>query len=82
MTLDQQLLTDVHALPPEQQAEVADFAAFLRYRLETAHPLQPIGASLQPLPLLTGSVSSGWNDAVCEPERARLPRRGRFSSAL
>jgi hypothetical protein len=31
MTLEQQLLMDLHALPPEQQAEVADFAAVRRH---------------------------------------------------
>lgn len=68
MTLEQQLLTDLHLLPPEQQAEVADFAAFLRYRLEAARPPGSTATGLQPLPVLKGSVPPGWKDAVYGPD--------------
>jgi hypothetical protein len=68
MTLEQQLLMDLHALPPEQQAEVADFAAFLRYRRTTARVPQSTGEGLQPLPVLNGSVPGGWKDAIYDPE--------------
>jgi hypothetical protein len=68
MTLEQRLLTDLHALPPEQQVEVADFAAFLRHRVELARPSESPDIGLQPLPVLKGSMPTGWKDAVYEPE--------------
>jgi hypothetical protein len=65
MTIEEQLLEDLHHLPPEQQAEVVDFAAFLRYR--AAHRVRPGAVELEPLPVLCGRVPSGWKDAIYEP---------------
>ena len=36
MTIEEQLLETLHALPPAQQAEVLDFAEFLRRRVQPA----------------------------------------------
>jgi hypothetical protein len=66
MTLEQQLLETLHTLPPAQQAEVVDFAAFLKHRLNEARA--PTGEGLEPLPLLTGRMPSGWKDAIYDPE--------------
>jgi len=65
MTIEEQLLETLHALPPQQQAEVVDFAAFLRHRLAASK--QTTGAELRPLPVLTGRVPPGWKDAIYEP---------------
>ncbi len=62
MTVAEQLLAILHALPPEQQAEVLDFAEFLRLRLKPAP--QPPAADLKPLPILDGWVPPGWKDAI------------------
>jgi hypothetical protein len=66
MTLEQRLLETLHALPPEQQAEVVDFAAFLKHRLDEAR--QPASDGLEPLPMLTGRVPVGWKDAVYDAD--------------
>ena len=62
MTVEEQLLETLHALPPAQQAEVMDFAEFLRLRVKPAP--QVSGAGLQPLPTLDGRVPPGWKDAI------------------
>ena len=62
MTVAEQLLEILHALPPEQQAEVLDFAEFLRLRLKPVPPLP--AADLKPLPTLEGRVPPGWKDAI------------------
>jgi hypothetical protein len=62
MTVEEQLLEVLHALPREQQAEVLDFAEFLRLRLKPA-PQVP-AAGLKPLPTLEGRVPPGWKDAI------------------
>ena len=62
MTIEEQILETLHALPPEQQAEVLDFAEFLRLRLKSAP--QPPAADLMPLPILPGRVPPGWKDAI------------------
>lgn len=33
---DQQILNDIHALPPEKQAEVLDFIAFVAFRARSS----------------------------------------------
>jgi hypothetical protein len=62
MTVEEQLLETLHALSPAQQAEVLDFAEFLRLRLKPA-PQFP-AADLKPLPSLDGRVPPGWKDAI------------------
>ena len=62
MTVEEQLLETLHALPPAQQAEVLDFAEFLRLRVKPA-PQVP-AADLEPLPILDGWVPPGWKDAI------------------
>jgi hypothetical protein len=62
MTVEEQLLEVLHALSPEQQAEVLDFAEFLRLRVKPA-PQAP-AAGLKPLPTLDGRVPPGWKDAI------------------
>jgi hypothetical protein len=62
MTVEEQLLEVLHALPREQQAEVLDFAEFLRLRLKPAPQLP--AADLKPLPTLEGRVPPGWKDAI------------------
>jgi hypothetical protein len=62
MTVEEQLLETLHTLPPAQQAEVLDFAEFLRLRIQPA--LQLPAADLKPLPSLDGRVPPGWKDAI------------------
>ncbi len=62
MTVEEQLLEVLHALPREQQAEVLDFAVFLRLRFKPAPQLP--AAELKPLPILDGRVPPGWKDAI------------------
>ena len=62
MTVEEQLLETLHALPPAQQAEVLHFAEFLRLRLKPAP--QVLAADLKPLPTLDGWVPPGWKDAI------------------
>ncbi|GAB4467219.1 MAG: hypothetical protein Kow0070_30490 [Anaerolineales bacterium] len=38
MTLFEQIQIQVQQLPPEKQAEVLDFIAFLRQRVSSSHP--------------------------------------------
>ncbi len=38
MTLVEQIQIQVRQLPPEKQAEVLDFIAFLRQRVSSSHP--------------------------------------------
>ncbi|AUB84374.1 DUF2281 domain-containing protein [Candidatus Thiodictyon syntrophicum] len=65
MTIDEQLLETLHQLPPDLQAEVVDFAAFLRYR--APHRSHPEAIQPEPLPVLSGRVPPGWKDAIHEP---------------
>ncbi len=65
MTIEEQLLETLYHLPPELQAEVVDFADFLRYR--APHPGRSGAEELEPLPVLSGRVPSGWKDAIYEP---------------
>lgn len=65
MTIAEQLLETLRELPPEQQAEVLDFAAFLRQRATAAQ--EPPAAEPPPLPVLGGRVPPGWKDALYEP---------------
>ena len=62
MTIEEQILETLHALPPEQQAEVLDFAEFLRLRSKPAQ--QAPATELMPLPTLIGRVPSDWKDAI------------------
>jgi hypothetical protein len=62
MTVEEQLLETLHALPPAQQAEVLDFAEFLRLRVKPASQFPE--ADLKPLPTLEGRVPPGWKDAI------------------
>ena len=62
MTIEEQILETLRALPPEQQAEVLDFAELLRLRV-TPVP-QPPAADLIPLPTLDGRAPPGWKDAI------------------
>jgi hypothetical protein len=64
MTIEEQLIATLHDLPPQQQAEVMDFAAFLRDRLQRTS--QPTVAQIEPLPRLSGQVPPGWKDAIYE----------------
>jgi hypothetical protein len=63
MTLEQQLLETLHVLPPEQQAEVVDFAAFLKRRLDNAR--QPPGGGAG------AAADAGWS-RTCGMERRDL----------
>jgi hypothetical protein len=64
MTIEEQIVETLHALPPEQQAEVLDFAEFLRLRLR---PVRQVPATdLMALPTLSGRVPAGWKDAIYE----------------
>ena len=65
MTIAERILETLQDLPPQQQAEVLDFAAFLRDRLP--HGSEGEGAALSPLPVLAGRVPQGWKDAIYEP---------------
>lgn len=47
MTIEEQLLETLHQIPPELQAEVVDFAAFLRYL--APHRCHSNAAQLDPL---------------------------------
>ncbi|HEX9867773.1 MAG TPA: DUF2281 domain-containing protein [Candidatus Tectomicrobia bacterium] len=62
MTVEEQLLETLHTLPPAQQAEVLDFAEFLRLRLNPAPQLPAV--ELKPLPTLEGWIPPGWKDAI------------------
>jgi hypothetical protein len=62
MTIEEQIVETLHALPPEQQAEVLDFAEFLRLRLRPVR--EAPAAGLIALPTLSGRVPSGWKDAI------------------
>jgi hypothetical protein len=62
MTVEEQILETLHILPPERQAEVLDFAEFLRLRLKPAPQLP--AADLKPLPTLEGRIPPGWKDAI------------------
>jgi hypothetical protein len=65
MTIEEQLLETLHQLPPELQAELVDFAAFLRDR--APHRGHTDAVQLDPLPVLCGRVPPGWKDAIYEP---------------
>ena len=62
MTVEEQLLETLHALAPAQQAEVLDFAEFLRLRSRSAPQLP--ATELKPLPTLEGRIPPGWKDAI------------------
>jgi len=62
VTVEEQLLEILHALPPALQAEVLDFAEFLWLRLKPAPQLPAAG--LMPLPTLEGRVPPGWKNAI------------------
>jgi len=62
MTVEQQIVEVLHGLPPGQQTEVLDFAAFLRHRLECVPIAQH--AELTPLPVLSGQITAGWKEAI------------------
>jgi hypothetical protein len=64
MTIEEQLLEILHTLPPAQQAEVLDFAEFLRLRSKPVPQLP--AAELKPLPTLEGRIPPGWKDAIYE----------------
>jgi len=65
MTIAERILETLQDLPPQQQAEVLDFAAFLRDRLPCGSEGE--AAALSPLPVLSGRVPQGWKDAIYEP---------------
>lgn len=65
MTIAEQILDTLRDLMPEQQAEVLDFAAFLRTRANAAQA--PAEAEVPPLPSLEGRVPVGWKEAIYEP---------------
>jgi len=65
MTIEEQLLETLRQLPPELQAEVVDFAAFLRYR--APHRGHSDAVQLDPLPVLSGRVPPGWKDGIYGP---------------
>ena len=65
MTMAEQILETLHELAPEQQAEVLDFAAFLRQRAKATQ--EPLAVEPPPLPVLGGRVPPGWKDAIYEP---------------
>ncbi len=65
MTIEEQPLQTLNQNPPELQAEVVDFAVFLRYR--APHRGRSDAAQLDPLPVLSGRVPKGWKDAIYEP---------------
>jgi hypothetical protein len=67
MTVEEQLLEILHTLAPEQQAEVLDFAEFLRRRSKPTIRLP--ATALKPLPILDGPVPSGWRDAIYDHSR-------------
>ena len=62
MTVEEQILETLYTLPAAQQAEVLDFAEFLRLRMKPA-PQAP-AAGLKPLPTLDGRVPLGWKGAI------------------
>jgi hypothetical protein len=64
MTVEEQIVETLHALTPEQRAEVLDFVEFLRLRLRPVR--QVPAANLMALPTLSGRVPTGWKDAVYE----------------
>lgn len=43
MTIEQQIITIIQELPPERQAEVLDFAEFLRQRTVSVKGVRPSG---------------------------------------
>jgi hypothetical protein len=61
----EQIVEALHELTPKQQAEVLDFAAFLRQRAKAAQ--EPLAVEPPPLPVLDGRVPPGWKDAIYEP---------------
>ncbi len=65
MTIEEQRLQTLHQLPPELQAELVDFATFLRCR--APHQGHSDAVQLDPLPVLSGRVLNGWKDAIYEP---------------
>jgi hypothetical protein len=64
MTIEERIVDTLRALTPEQQAEVLDFAEFLRLRLRPVRDVPAAG--LMALPTLSGRVPSGWKDAIYE----------------
>lgn len=73
MTIEEQILETLHALPPEQQAEVLDFAEFLRLRLKSAPqpPAEQAPAEGWP-PGFFEATAGAWQGAPLtrEPEGA------------
>ncbi|MCG6860777.1 MAG: DUF2281 domain-containing protein [Chromatiaceae bacterium] len=65
MTMAEQILETLQELDPAQQAEVLDFAAFLRQRAKATQESPTVEPP--PLPVLGGRVPPGWKDALYEP---------------
>ena len=56
MLNDQQILAEIHTLPPDKQAEVIDFIQFLKARYAQQAIQATTGLRREPPPELQGSV--------------------------
>lgn len=65
---DQQILSDIHALPPEKQSEILNFIAFVKsrdQRVSTANNEPPITFQLSPASRPSGFTNTSVDhDAI------------------
>lgn len=63
MLNDQQILQDIHALPPEAQAEVLDFIAFIKQRKNKSAQSQ---VASQPFQIQPAERASGHQNTAAD----------------